>query len=147
MTRLIALFGCAVDCLFRVVLMGLKAAGLPMPVGDQGQPVSGDCPEQLRAALRQRLCVLMSRTGADEQGHQDNTELSRLNDSLRQGMCPYEDVAFYLACMTNTTCQFKLMSEGICACIHINVQSAHYTGTVQRVSIPSKQCHHITHIS
>lgn len=60
MTRLIALFGCPVDCLFLVVLMGLKAAGLPKPVGDQGQPVSGDRPEQLRAALRQRLCTDVS---------------------------------------------------------------------------------------
>ena len=40
MARLIAVLGCAVDCLFRVVLMGLKAAGLPMPVGDQGQTLT-----------------------------------------------------------------------------------------------------------
>ncbi len=44
------------DCLFRVVQMGLKAAGLPMPVGEEGQPVSGDRPDELRGALRQKLC-------------------------------------------------------------------------------------------
>lgn len=48
----------------------------------------------------------MSRTGADEQGHQDNTELSRLNDSLRQGICPYEDVAFYLAPLCGVALNF-----------------------------------------
>ena len=86
------------------MLLGLQALDLPLPADFDGNPISADEPEKIRATLKKKLAIRAAAIVNDDEEAYD--QLNRLVRSLGKQECPYEEVAFFLAPMCGVTLNF-----------------------------------------